>query len=160
MNIKNFRCVAFACLLPFALVACKDDEGISETKGGSSVSDGGATSAQFAGLYKGNMALEYKGDDLSGTDDLATSLTINANGTVSMTIKGETVGGVISGNQISINMALTHAKNGIKCTGDVLIKATVNNKLVSGPVKGDAECKLALIKRNATLTGTLNAAKQ
>ena len=157
MNPK-LRSSVFACTLLLGLTACSEDEGISSI-GGGSTSDGGAESAQYAGTYKGAMQVEYKGDDIDGDDTLDTTIVIRDNGTVTMTIDGETANGGISGNQIEIAFTITESEDGVTCVGNALVRATVSGTSLSGPVSGDAECKLLLIERNAILTGTLNANK-
>jgi hypothetical protein len=157
MNSK-LRSTVFACTLLLGLTACSEDDGISSS-GGGSASDGGAESAQYAGTYKGAMQVEYKGDGVDGDDTLDTTIVIHDNGTVTMNIDGESVNGVISGNQIEIAFTVTESEDGITCVGNAVVRATVSGTSLSGPVTGDAECKLLLIERNATLTGTLNANK-
>ncbi len=141
------------------LNACSEDDGISSSGGGSSVSDGGAESAQYAGTYQGTMQVEYKGDDIDGDDTLDTTIVISNDGTVSMTIDGETVNGVINGDTLEIAFTVTESEDGITCTGSAVVQATVSGASLSGPVTGDAECSLLLIKKDADLTGTLNATK-
>ena len=150
----------FVLAASIGLVACDDDTNISSSDGGSLTGDGGVRSAQYAGTYRGNTHIEYSGKDVDGKDDLATSMKINTNGTVSMTIEGETVAGVINGNQIDIRIKIKRTENGVQCKGDATIKATVQGAHLSGPVSGDAECKLLTIDRNADLSGSITATKQ
>jgi hypothetical protein len=156
----SFRALFMVLGLSIGLVACDEDTSISSSNGGSLTGDGGVRSAQYAGTYRGNTHIEYSGDDVNGNDDLPTSLTINTDGTVSVTIEGETVDGVINGNQIDIRIKITRTEDGIKCKGDASITATVQGASVSGPVSGDAECKLLTIERNADLSGSISASKQ
>lgn len=158
MNSK-LRTTLFACTLVLGLSACSEDDGISSSGGGSSVSDGGAESAQYAGTYKGAMEVEYKGDGVDGDDTLDTTIVIHDNGTVTMTIDGESVNGVINGDTLEVAFTVTESEDGVTCEGNALVTATVSGTTLSGPVVGDAECKLLLIKRNADLTGTLTASK-
>jgi hypothetical protein len=158
MNSK-LRSTVFACTLLLGLTACSDDEGSSSSGGGTAASDGGAESAQYAGTYKGTTRIDYKGDGVDGNDTLDTTVVIHDNGTVTMNIDGETANGVISGNKVEIALTITASEDGVTCVGNALVKATVSGTSLSGPVTGDAECKLLLLERHATLTGTLSAKK-
>ncbi len=158
MKLK-IRSTLIACTLILSLAGCSDEDGISSSGGGSTVSDGGAESAQYAGTYKGTMKVEYEGDGVDGDDTLATTIVIRDNGTVTMTIDGETVNGAINGNKLEIAFTVTESEDGITCVGNAVVKATVSGNSLSGPVNGDAECKLLLIEKNADLTGTLSASK-
>jgi len=142
-----------------SLAGCSEEDGISSSGGGSSVSDGGAESAQYAGTYKGAMEVEYKGDGVDGDDRLDTTIVIHDNGTVTMTIDGESVNGVINGNRLEIAFTVTESEDGITCVGNAVVMATVSGTSLTGPVNGDAECKLLLVEKNADLTGTLRASK-
>ena len=144
----------------FGLVACDDDSSISESDGGSLTGDGGAQSAQYAGTYNGNMYVKYSGNDVNGDDTLPSTVQINTNGTVSLTTEGETVNGVINANKLEIGLKLKRTEDGVKCSGDVLVTATVQGRSLSGPVAGDAECKLLTFERSAKLTGSLTASKR
>jgi hypothetical protein len=156
MNSK-IRSTLIACTFILGLVGCSDD-GLSSSGGGGS-GDGGTNSAQYAGTYNGQMVVFYKGDDINGDDTLATTIVIHKDGTVTMTIEGESVGGFINGNKLEIRFSLTQTEDGVTCTGIALVQATVSGASLSGPVSGDAECKLLLIKKKANLTGTINASK-
>ncbi len=158
MNLK-LRSIVIVCALILGLTACSEEDGISSSGGGTTVSDGGSSSAQFAGTYTGSMKVEFKGDDIDGDDTLATTIVIHDNGTVTMTIDGESVTGTINGNNLEIVFTVTESENGITCKGTARVVATVSGSTISGPVTGDAECKLLLVERNADLTGTLTATK-
>lgn len=153
------RSLATTLLIVFSLTGCSDDSSVSSSGGGTLASDGGATSAQYAGTYRGSTSVRYVGDGIDDTDSFPTTVVINDNGTTTVTIEGETVNGVMSGNKLEVPVKLTKEEDGITCKGTMLIKATVNGTSMSGPVTGDAECKLLLIKRTATLTGKLSAKK-
>ena len=158
MNQK-LRSALVVCTLLFGLTACSEDDGISSSGGGTLKSDGGSGSAQFAGTYVGSMKVEYKGDGVDGDDTLATTIVIHNNGTVTMAIDGESVNGVINGSKIEIIFTVTESEDGITCKGTARVVATVSGSSISGPVAGDAKCKLLLLERNADLTGTLTATK-
>ena len=153
------RSLATALILMLALSGCSDDSSISSSGGGSLSSDGGATSAQYAGTYRGNTSVHYVGDGIDDTDSFPTTVVIKEDGTASVTIEGETVSGVMNGNKLEVPIKLTKKEDGITCKGTMLIKATVDGSNLSGPVTGNAECSLLLIKRTATMTGTLSAKK-
>lgn len=156
---KKLRNSLLICTLALGLVACSEEEGISASGGGTITGDGGSASSQYAGTYRGTTDVTYTGDDINGSDSLPTTLVINSDGTVILTIDGESVRGVISGNQVEVAFTITETDDGITCTGDALVRATVSGNTVSGPVSGDAVCKLAVLKRSATLTGRINARK-
>ncbi len=103
--------------------------------------------------------MSYRGDGIDGSDSLPTTVVINSDGTVILTIDGESVRGVISGSQVEVAFTITESEDGITCTGDAVVRATVSGNSLSGPVSGDAVCKLALIKRSATLSGSISARK-
>ncbi len=153
------RSLATILIFVLALSGCSDDSSISSSGGGSLASDGGATSAQYAGTYRGNTSVHYVGDGIDDTDSFPTTVVINKDGTASVTIEGETVSGVMNGNKLEVPVKLTKNEDGITCKGTMLIKATVSGANMSGPVTGDAECSLLLIKRTATMTGSLSAKK-
>lgn len=153
------RSLITSLLFMLALTGCSDDSSVSSSGGGSLASDGGATSAQYAGTYKGSTSVRYVGDGIDDTDSFPTTVVINDNGTASVTIEGETVSGVMNGNQLEVPVKLTKKEDGVTCEGTLLIKATVDGTNMSGPVTGNAECSLLLIKRTATMTGTLSAKK-
>ncbi len=158
MNQK-LRSAVVVCTLLFGLTACSEEDGISSSGGGSTVSDGGSGSAQFAGTYKGSMNVKFKGDGIDGDDTLDTTIVIHDNGTVTMTIDGESVNGAINGTKLEIVFTVTESEDGITCKAKARVVATVSGSSLSGPVTGDAECKLLLLERNADLTGTLTATK-
>ena len=161
----KIRSVLLATAFLLGLTACSDDEeGISSTAGGTSAGDGGAQSAQYAGSYKGSLTVQYKGkdltgDDFTGTDSLPATMIIHDNGTVTLTVEGESVGGSINANKIEVPMIITKNEDGVTCKGNALVKGTVYGNEIEGPVTGDAECKFGLIKRNAVLSGTIRAKK-
>ncbi len=157
--IPSLRKLFFAIVLVSSLAACEDEKAISSSSGGSSTGDSGTGSSQYAGQYQGVLNVQYSGDDISGSDSFPTTVTVNTNGTVSLTIDGETVGGVINGNQIEVKLRLTQTENGVECKGDVTITATVQGNSLSGPASGSATCKLITLSRNATLSGSLSASK-
>jgi len=154
-----FRPLVISLLLIFGLSACSSDTGVSSTGSGSLASDGGADSAQYAGTYKGSTDVQYTGDGIDSDDSFPTTVVIKTNGTTSLTIEGETVEGVISGNKLEFPFRLTKSENGIECVADVVIKASVDGNKITGPATGDAECKLLLIKRSAAMTGSINVTK-
>ena len=156
---SRIRSTLIACTFILGLVGCSEEDGISSSSGGTSAGDGGAGSAQYAGTYKGTMDVKYTGDDINGDDKFPITLVINSNGTVVLTMDGETVNGTINGNNIDIGLSITQSEDGVTCKGDARVKATVTGNSLSGPVSGDAECKLLLIKKEADLTGTINASK-
>ena len=156
---QKIRNSLIICLVLTGLAACSEEEGISSSSGGTSAGDGGANSAQYAGTYRGTTDVAYTGDGVDGEDSLPTTLVINTDGTVLLTIDGESVGGVISGNQVEVAFTITKSEDGVNCKGDALVRGTVSGNSLTGPVSGDAECKLLLIKRNATLTGSISASK-
>lgn len=157
--LLKFRTSLLVCLLTLGLAACSDESSISSSSGGTSAGDGGAQSAQYAGTYKGSMAVEYHGDGVDGTDTLPATVIIHNNGTVTLEMEGESVNGTINANQLEIAFDITKNQDGIKCDGTALVQATVSGTSLNGPVKGNAECSLTLIKRTASLTGTLSAQK-
>ena len=157
--LKKLRTSLLICTLALGLGACTEEEGISASGGGTITGDGGATSSQYAGTYRGTTNVTYSGDGVNGSDSLPTTLVINADGTVRLTIDGESVRGVISGNLVEVAFKVTQSDDGITCTGNALVRATVSGSTATGPVSGDAECKLALLKRSATLTGQISVRK-
>ncbi len=158
--MKSFiRSFSISLFLIFAVAACSDDSSISSSGAGSLASDGGASSAQYAGTYTGTTYVRYQGDGIDDEDNFPTTVVVNDNGTVSVTIEGETVDGTINSNKLEVGIKLTREEDGVTCTGTMLIKATIDGTSMSGPVDGDAECKLFLISRSATMTGTLTANK-
>lgn len=153
------RSLTTTVVIVLMLAGCSDDSSVSSSGGGTLASDGGATSAQYAGTYRGNTSVRYVGDGIDDTDSFPTTVVVKDDGTASVTIEGETVNGVMNGNKLEVPIKLTKEEDGITCEGTMLIKATVDGANMSGPVTGDAECRLLLIKRTATLTGTLSAKK-
>ena len=164
--MKNkIRSLLLASTFLLGLSACSDDESISSSSAGTAAGDGGAESAQYAGTYDGTMNVTYTGEDLTGDDfrgedAFPATVVINTNGTVTLKMEGESINGTINGNSMEVAMKITKKEDGITCEGDALVKATVSGNRLQGPVSGDAECKLGLIKRDAELTGTISATKR
>jgi len=154
-----FRPLGISLLLIIGLSGCSSDSGVSSSGGGGLTSDGGAESAQYAGTYKGSTDVTYTGEGIDSDDSFPTTVVINSNGTTSLTIEGESVDGVINGNKLEFPFRLTKSENGIECVADITIKASVEGNTISGPATGDAECKLLLIKRTASMSGSLTATK-
>jgi hypothetical protein len=153
----KIRSILLACTFMLSLAGCSEDDGVSSS--GSGTGDGGASSAQFAGTYNGTIDVSYKGDGVDGSDSFPVVMVINNNGTVSMTVAGDSVSGVINGNKIDITFRITQSEDGVTCTGDARVTATVSGASLTGPVSGSAECKLLLLKRNAILSGSISASK-
>jgi len=154
-----FRPLAISLLLIIGLSGCSSDSSVSSTGSGALSSDGGADSAQYAGTYKGSTDVQYTGQGIDSDDSFPTIVKIKTDGTTSLTIEGETVEGVISGNKLEFPFRLTKSENGIECAADIVIKATVDGNKITGPATGSAECKLLLVKRTAAMTGSLTATK-
>ena len=94
------RYIVIFLVLILSLTGCDKDASISSSDGGTLSGDGGATSAQYAGTYSGNLTIKYKGDDIDDTDVEPFTIKINTNGTFTLALKGKTIPGVISGNQM------------------------------------------------------------
>lgn len=146
-------------ILSISLTACNDDTSISSSGGGAQSGDGGSLSAQYAGIYRGTMSIRYEGKDFDVKDNLATSLQINTDGTVILSLDGKTVNGVINGTKISISLKVKRRENATKCTANVTIKATVAGNMLSGPVLGDGECEVVWIDQSAKISGTIRASR-
>lgn len=153
------RPLGIALLLIIGLSGCSDDTGVSSTGSGALTSDGGASSAQYAGTYKGSTDVQYTGDGIDSDDSFPTTVVIKTDGTTSLTIEGETVEGVINDNKIEFPFRLTKTENGIECAADIVIKATVDGNKITGPASGSAKCELLLVKRTATMSGSINLTK-
>lgn len=158
------KLLASTLLLCFALLslsACDgDDDNDTSTGAQTSQSDGGANSAQYAGTYKGNMRVNYAGNDVNGSDNFPSTLVIHRDGTVTLSTENYTVDGVIGGNQISVVFRVTRNENGANCEGDAIVLATVEGNSLSGPISGEASCKLIVVTRSADLSGTISAQKR
>ena len=148
-------------ILVFAigLAACDDSTSISSSGGGAQSGDGGSLSARYAGIYRGTLHIRYDGKDFDEKDNLATNLQINRNGTVILTLDGKTVNGVINDRQINVPFKINRKEDGIKCTGDVTLKATVTGNALSGTLNGKGECEVIWVDQSTKITGTINASK-
>ena len=155
-----FRTLFVVLSLTFGLLACDRDTSISDSDGGSQTGDGGGGSAQYAGTYVGNTHITYSGDGIDGNDNLDSTIRIHTDGTVSFTVDGETIDGVSNGNQIDIGLEVKRTEDGIRCTGDIAIRASVRGSTVSGPVDGDADCRLLTVKRSADIDGSIHATRR
>jgi len=154
------RLFAISIFFVFTLSGCSDNSGVSASGGGSLASDGGTASAQYAGTYKGKTDVHYEGDGINDDDSFPTTILIRDNGTAAITIEGETVEGKVNANKLEFAIRITKEEDGVECVGDMLIKGTIDGSIAVGPVTGDAKCTLAVvIKRTATLVGTLNVKK-
>lgn len=156
---KLFLRLVFVFFLAFSLSACNDDDGISSTNGGGSSGDGGAQSAQYAGVYNGTVTVNYQSEDLSGSRAYPARMNVNRNGTVSLTIDGETIAGVINGNKVAVDLKLTQTENITKCEVNIAFRATIVGNKMTGPITGDGTCRQLVTKRDATVSGNINLSK-
>lgn len=153
------RNIVIFLVLIFSLTGCDKDASISSSDGGTLSGDGGAKSAQYAGTYSGNLTIIYKGDDINDTDVEPFTIKIKTNGTFTFTLGGETISGVINGNELDAMFRITQTDDGIKCKADITIAAKVKGNSLSGPVSGSAKCTALVISSSAKITGSLSATK-
>ncbi len=152
----------FSISLAFSIAGCSEEDSITDSGSGSETGDGGASSAQYAGTYKGTLKVTYSGGGLpENTDSLDVTLVIKKDGTVTLAGKDIAVSGVINSDKVSIDIKIVHKETGLSCNGTAQISATVSGAKVSGPITGGAECTiLAVDTKKATLTGSINVVKQ
>ncbi len=153
----------FICTVSLALILAACGSGTVVTSGGGSApSDGGTTSAKYAGTYTGTINVDYEGADISsGSDSADVTIVVGKDGKVTLTSKDEVVNGVISGNSVYMELRLSHKQTGADCSGIAKVSASINDNVMSGPVSGGANCTiLGVNKTSATLSGQMRAVKQ
>ena len=160
--IKKLFIAFFTIALSITITGCSEENSITDTGGGTATGDGGANSAQYAGTYKGALNVTYSGSGVPKKDDsLAVTLVIASDGTVKLTGKDIDVNGIISGTSVAIDIKIIHKETGLSCNGTAEIRGTVGGANVTGPITGGAECTvLAVDKKTANLTGSINVTKQ
>ncbi len=155
-----------AAALVTTLSACDNntDESVRSGGGGSSTqsSDGGTNSAQYVGVYRGQLVTRYEGEGLSPKDDITpATLRVTNDGMVNLTVKDYSVGGTINGDQVEVDIILDRSESGYSCSAKAKIRGTVNNNVIEGPVSGNGTCKAlaGIVKRKFKLSGLIKVRK-
>ena len=142
-----------------ALAAC-DDGGTDISGGGGGSGDGGSESAKHAGTYQGVVNTKAESKDFgSVTDKSDMTLVIHKDGTVTLTIEGESVQGSISGSKFNIPFKIDWSDDGVTCKGNLVAGGTVSGNTVSGPVSGSGHCNSIGVSTSVKVTGTLSGTK-
>ncbi|MGI9317849.1 MAG: hypothetical protein ACR2QW_10980 [bacterium] len=152
----------FAIFLVCMIAGCSDDKSeVSSGGGGSGVeSDGGASSAQFAGTYTGEVTILLSGGTLDGESSTENAtVVIRTNGTASLTIEGTTVEGSVDGNRVGFSIRISRTQDLLECQGDAVISGILEGRLLSGTVTGSGECELIAADTNFGISGSLMANK-
>ena len=152
-----------AVTLVAALTGCHHDDDSDVTSGGGNTgvgSDGGATSAQFAGTYTGTVTTVIRGDSIDDESDTeAITVLIRSNGTAQLTIDGETVQGTVNGNRYGFSIRRDVSRGLLDCEGDAVITGTIQGNSMTGTVNGSGECELLFGQTGFTMTGSLIASR-
>jgi len=157
---KLTKCI-LAVVTALVLSACSDDKSEISSGGGSAVaSDGGATSAKFAGTYRGTITTLLKGDsigDRTSTDDIV--IVVRGNGTASLTVDGQTVEGTVNGNQLGFSIRVIEQDGLLKCEGDAVVSGTISNNVATGNITGSGKCELFPASTGLDISGNYTASK-
>ncbi len=163
--IKSIRTKLFKVILVamvISLSGCTDDESsITSGGGGSGVaSDGGSTSAKFAGTYTGTATLSISGSsigDSSSTRDV--TLLVRSNGTAQLTIDGDTIEGFVNGNTFGFSIQIVEKDGFVDCRATAILTGTIIGKVGSGTISGSGSCEVLTAKTGFSATGSLSVSK-
>jgi hypothetical protein len=150
-----------AAALVCSVAACSDEKSEITSGGGSVIaSDGGASSAKFAGTYKGMITTLLKGsaiDDRTSTDEIV--IVVRTNGTASLTIDGETVEGNVNDNRLGFSIRIIEEDGLVKCDGNATVTGTISGNVASGNVIGSGGCDALAASTGLDITGSYTASK-
>lgn len=153
--------IAFIAALTLGLGGCSDDKEITTGGGDTGIgTDGGATSAQFAGTYQGTVTILLQGDSIDDeTDTEDVTIVVRNDGTASMTISGETVEGTVNGDRIGFSVRREQRDGLLECNADAVVSGTIQSSSIVGSISGSGTCELVVGKTGITLSGSLVANK-
>lgn len=159
---KHMRTALLLSIVSLGLLACNNEDSTSVSSGGgtSIESDGGKNSKQYAGTYNGQIVGQAHASGVGDSDfSEPVSVVIDDKGTVSLTVSGDTVSGVINGAQMEARIKMRIERQWGSCDARITIVGTVNGRRLNGPISGDGDCRYLGIPRNATLTGEFTSTK-
>ena len=150
-----------AILFVISLSGCSEDSDVSSGGGDTGVgSDGGSTSAQFAGTYSGNITISVQGDSIDDDSDTEpVTVLVRDNGTARLTIDGESVEGTVNGNRFGFSIRREIRRGLVECEGDAMVTGTIQSQTMTGPVSGSGECGLLVGGTGFVIDGSLTATK-
>lgn len=156
-KLKLLTVVVYALLI----IGCSEESSVSAGAGGTPTgSDGGSSSASFAGTYVGSGTVRFSGGSIPDTTkSRAITLVIRTDGTITLTIGDDSVSGEINGSSFSSVVHIVESDNGITCEGDVAYSGSVNGTVASGTINGGGECRVIGISTGVDVSGSFSANK-
>ncbi len=145
------------------LAACSKDKSEIRSGGGSAAgvtSDGGVTSARYAGTYSGTITVRISGSsiaDSSRTDDM--TLVIKSDGTATLTIDGNTIRGVINGDAFGFSIQIIEEQDLVKCRGTANLAGKISGTKATGSLSGGGSCEVLAVKTGFDIGGSLSGTK-
>ncbi|NKB63714.1 MAG: hypothetical protein GKR95_16905 [Gammaproteobacteria bacterium] len=147
----------------FLLSGCEEDKSEVSSGAGSStgiVSDGGAASAAYSGVYFGEMTIVMNGDILrTRTITRDATVVIGSDGTGSLITDGDRVSGTMNGSEFGFSIHIVDVKDLVECEGDALITGRFTGNIGAGSISGSGECKLLTLDEGFTMTGRLTVSR-
>lgn len=143
------------------LSACNKDSSSATGAGTDLESDGGSPSSKYAGKYSGQIVGKARASGV-GTSNFSEpiSLTVNKNGTLSMTVDGNTVSGVMNNNKMETRIKYRIRKSWGSCDTIITLKGTVAGRRMDGPISGSGDCRYLGLPRKATLSGNFTSTRR
>jgi hypothetical protein len=144
------------------LTACGGDKSsVTSGTGDSGVSsDNGASSARYAGTYKGNITLAAKGSKVDNTSEKPAVLLVRSDGTARLTIDDkDVVEGSMNGNKFGFSVRVVEEDGLVKCNANAMLTGSISGSKGSGTISGSGKCKVVAAKTSFNVTGTLTVVK-
>ena len=161
MNVirRYFICLMIA--IPLLMSGCADEESSVSSGGGGTgiLSDGGATSAVFAGTYIGMIRIIAEGDEVDTDSTKGATLLVRTNGTVKLTIEGDSIEGAINGSAFGFSIRIIENDGLVECDANASLIGVITGMVASGDVTGSGDCEVIAAKTGFDVTGTFTATK-
>lgn len=162
MSIKN-RGILVAIFSFALLISGCGGESSSVTSGtGSSgvSSDGGSSSAQFAGNYVGTITLTASGSEIDSDSEQPATLLVWSDGTAKLTIDGtDEIEGAMNGRMFGFSVRVIEEDGLVECDADAILTGSITGARATGTVSGSGECTIVTAKSGFTVGGSLSVTK-
>ena len=161
--MKYLNKIILLCVVSvLGLGGCVSDESEVTSGGGGSgvVSDNGANSAVYAGVYSGSLVLSFSSDNIGTRNrNLDATMAVGSDGMARLIIDGDSTTGNLNGNQFGFKVRISDTEDLVKCKGDALINGSIIGNIAQAAVSGSGECEFLTFDDPMTISGSLSVSK-